>query len=132
MLGAAIEQWLVQADPLACRLSVAARLRVSVAYWWRHGRWPNLDQPRRFTEWVQWRKLNDRDDPLARLTDKSIAKRLAADLLDPSFIIPTLWRGRDLPEVPPAPLPLMVKANHGCNQFVAVHSPDDWQRARRI
>ncbi len=113
-------------------MNFAARLRVSVAYWWRHARWPNLDQPRRFTEWVQWRKLNDRDDALAQLTDKSIAKRLAAELIDPSFIIPTLWRGRELPELPPAALPLMVKANHGCNQYVAVHTPDDWQRARRI
>ena len=113
-------------------MSVAAQIRVSVAYWWRHGRWPDLDQPLRFTEWVQWRKLNDRDAALAELTDKSIAKRAAADLLDPSFIIPTLWRGRELPELPPTPLPLIVKANHGCNQFVVVNTPDDWQRARRI
>ena len=113
-------------------MSVAALVRVSVAYWWRHGRWPDLDQPRSFTEWVQWRKLRDRDETLARLTDKSIAKRLAADLLYPSFIIPTLWRGRTLPVLPPAPLPLIVKANHGCNQFVVVETLEDWQRARRI
>ena len=113
-------------------MSVAARIRVSVAYWWRHGHRPDLDQPQRFTEWVQWRKLNDRDTALAQLTDKSFAKRTAAELLDPSFIIPTLWRGRVLPELPPAPLPLIVKANHGCNQFVVVYTPNDWRRARRI
>ena len=113
-------------------MSSAARARVSVAYRWRHGRWPSLDRPRRFTEWVQWRKLNDRDEALARLTDKSVAKRVAADLLDPSFIIPTLWYGRELPELPPAPLPLIVKANHGCNQFIVVETPDDWQRARLV
>lgn len=107
-------------------------MRVSVAYWWRHGRWPDLNRPRRFTEWVQWRKLNDRGHALARLTDKSVAKRVAADLLDPSFIMPTLWQGRQLPKLPPAPLPLIVKANHGCNQFVVVETLDDWQRARRI
>ena len=113
-------------------MSAAACFRVSVAYWWRHGRWPDLDRPRRFTEWVQWRKINDRDEKLARLTDKSIAKRVAADLLDPSFLIPTLWRGRQLPEWPPAPLPLIVKANHGCNQFLVVETLDDWRRARSI
>lgn len=113
-------------------MNIAARARVSIAYWWRHGRWPNLDQPRRFTEWVQWRKLNDRDQGLARLTDKSAAKRVAAERLDPSFVIPTLWRGRDLPELPPAPLPLIVKASHGCSQFVVVETPGDWQRARQI
>ena len=113
-------------------MSVAARVRVSLAYRWRHGRWPDLDQPQLFSEWIQWRKLNDRDPALARLTDKSIAKSAAGDLLDPSFIIPTLWRGRELPEVPPAPLPLIVKANHGCNQFAVVHTLDDWCRARAI
>ena len=113
-------------------MSISALVRVSVAYWWRHGRWPDLDQPRQFTEWVQWRKLNDRNETLAQLTDKSVAKRAAADLLDPSFLIPTVWRGRQLPELPPAPLPLIVKANHGCDQFLVIETLEDWARARRI
>ena len=113
-------------------MSAAALVRISVAYRWRHGRWPDLVQPRRFTEWVQWRKLNDRDEALARLTDKCVSKRIAADLLDPSLIIPTLWSGRELPSRPPAPLPLIVKANHGCNQFLVIETLDDWRRARRV
>ena len=39
-----------------------ARLRIRLTYWWRHGRLPDIDAPRTFTEWVQWRKLNERSD----------------------------------------------------------------------
>lgn len=109
-----------------------ARTRVALTYWWRHGRWPQLENPQAFTEWVQWRKLNDRDPGLARLTDKSHAKTLAASLLGPGAIIPTLWRGTELPEQPPAPLPLVVKANHGCNQYRVIRTIDEWLAVRAL
>lgn len=112
-------------DPLA-------RARVALVYWWRHGRLPQVAHPRRFTEWVQWRKLHDRDLGLARLTDKTHAKALAASLLGPDPIIPTLWRGTVLPPQPPAPLPLVVKANHGCNQYRVVRTLADWQAVRAL
>ena len=107
-----------------------AALRVALIYRWRHGRWPRLAQPMLFTEWVQWRKLNDRDRGLARLTDKLQSKRLAAALLGQAMVVPTLWDGDLLPDEPPAPLPLMVKANHGCGQFIVVRTLADWRRAR--
>lgn len=109
-----------------------ARARVAVAYRWRHGRWPDLEAPRRFTEHVQWRKLNDRDPALARLTDKLAGKALALDQLGPEAVIPTIWSGTNLPLLPPGPLPLIVKANHGCNQNIVVRTPADWSRARRV
>ena len=105
-------------------------MRVALLYRWRHGRWPRLADPRRFTEWVQWRKLNDRNVQRARLTDKAHSKRIAADALGDEFIIPTLWEGRQLPLSPPWPMPFVVKANHGCGQFVVVRSADDYGRAR--
>ena len=113
-------------------MSNLARARVGLVYWWRHGRWPALDQPRRFTEWVQWRKLNDRNPERARLTDKSHSKCVAAAALGEDFIVPTLWQGRQLPVVAPWPLPFVVKANHGCGQIVVVRTAADYQRARRI
>lgn len=102
------------------------RARISAIYLWRHRRLPELDHPRRFTEWVQWRKLNDRDPSLARLTDKLHAKAVAGDLA-----VPTVWSGTILPKEPPALLPLIVKANHGCNQFIVIRSAADWAKARR-
>ncbi len=111
-------------------MSSLALARVGVAYRWRHGRWPALAVPRRFTEWVQWRKLNDRDPLLARLTDKAHGKRFAAAALGDAFVIPTLWEGATLPAAAQWPMPFIVKANHGCGQFVVVRSETDYQRAR--
>jgi hypothetical protein len=107
-----------------------ARIRVSIVYFWRHGYFPNLVQPRLFNEWVQWRKLNDRDLGLAALTDKLATKSFAVDRLGSEFVIPTLWQGEDLPLLPPWPMPFIVKANHGCRQFVIVRCDADWRRAR--
>lgn len=109
-----------------------ARWRVALAYRWRHGRWPMLERPRRFTEWVQWRKLNDRDAGRARLTDKLHSKALVAGLIGDDVTVPTLWQGVVLPDAPPAPLPVIVKANHGCGQFLVVRTAADWARARAV
>lgn len=109
-------------------MSALARGRVNIAYRWRHGRWPQLEAPTRFTEWVQWRKLYDRDPLLARLTDKCWSKKLA-ELSGAVAVLPTWWSGLILPTDPPGPLPLIVKSNHGCDQFVVVRSIADWRRA---
>ena len=107
-------------------------MRVAIVYRWRHGRWPELDRPRTFTEWVQWRKLFDRRVDLALLTDKSHSKAIAEARLDEGMLIPTLWLGRDLPVVPPWPMPFIVKANHGCGQFIVVRTATDYARARLL
>jgi hypothetical protein len=107
-----------------------ARMRVALAYRLRHGRWPDLHSPRRFTEWVQWRKLNDRRRDLAMLTDKAHAKTVAEERIGADAIIPTLWLGSTLPVASPWPMPFIIKANHGCGQFVVVRNPGDYRRAR--
>lgn len=112
-------------------MNALAPARVTLTYLWRHRRLPALRRPTRFTEWVQWRKLNDRDPTLARLTDKLWSKE-RVDALAPGLSVPTLWQGAALPVEPPAPLPLVVKANHGCNQYVVVRTRADWTAARRL
>ena len=54
-----------------------ARLRVELTYLWRFGQRPDLERPTRFTEWVQWRKLNDRSPDQPQLLDKVVSKKLA-------------------------------------------------------
>ena len=113
-------------------MTALALVRVGLVYWWRHGRWPALTSPQRFTEWVQWRKLNDRDRDRAKLTDKAFSKQFAATALGDEFVIPTLWEGAALPATPPWPMPFIVKANHGCGQYVVVHDAADYAVARRL
>jgi hypothetical protein len=105
-------------------------LRIALVYWWRHRRWPDLRRPRRFTEWVQWRKLNDRRHSFALLTDKAYAKSIAGSRLGDDRVVPTLFLGDRLPAVAPWPMPFVVKANHGCRQSVVVRTARDYARAR--
>ena len=123
---------LALAPPLSIALPAPhwARWRVAVAYRWRHGRWPDLDAPTRFTELVQWRKLNDRRHALALMTDKAHAKAIAEARLGAERSIPTLWLGETLPAIAPWAMPFIVKANHGCGQFVVVRTAADYSRAK--
>ena len=107
------------------------RARMSLLYRWRHGCWPDLDRPRSFNEWVQWRKLQ-RHDRLAPLCDKLYSKALVAERCGEHYCVPTLWAGARLPDHPPAAFPMMVKANHGCRQFRVVRGMHDWPSAQRL
>lgn len=104
-----------------------ARLRIRLTYWWRHGRLPDLDAPRSFTEWVQWRKLNERSLYLAAMTDKIASKAIVAGRLGAEWVVPTLWQGKEAPETPSWPTPFVIKASHGCNQYAIVRDiARDW------
>jgi hypothetical protein len=106
--------------------SAAERLRVQLCYWWRHGRWPDLATPTRFTELVQHRKLDGRDRRMVLLADKLWAKDHVARLLGPAWITPTLWSGTELPAEAPWPRPFVLKSRHGCRQVAVVRDEDNW------
>lgn len=111
--------------------SLLAAARVRLIYGWRHRRRLRLASPRLFTEWVQHRKVHDRDPGLPMLTDKVAAKALVAERLGGDWVIPTLWHGPVLPATPLWPMPFVVKARHGCGQVAIVRTMADWRAARR-
>ena len=107
------------------------RWRILLTYLWRHGRLPDLDAPRTFTELVQARKLAGHDRWMVGMADKVVAKTHVAERLGTDWLIPTLWQGTALPEVAPWPTPFVVKARHGCRQNAFVlDARADWQAIR--
>ena len=117
---------------VATPISHAARVRVAMTYFWRHGRWPDLDRPQTFTELVQWRKLNDRDARLPVLADKVRVKGYVADAIGREWVIPTLWSGGSMPAAILWQGPCVVKSRHGCNQNIFLHqAPRDYAGVRR-
>ena len=110
-----------------------SRGRIWLSYLWRHRRAPRLANPRRFTELVQRRKMVCRDPLFPLLSDKIAVKPWVADRIGNAMVTPTLWQDDALPATPPAPLPFVVKARHGCRQnaFVTTDDPADWERLRR-
>ena len=101
------------------------RFRIQLTYWWRHGRFARLRKPLLFTEWVQHRKLHERDPRLPRLADKVLAKDYAAQHLGENWVTPTLWRGTSLPIEPAWRYPYVVKSRHGCGHTVVVRNRSD-------
>lgn len=122
----------------AARAAVAvpmlARWRVITSYLWRHRRYPDLDAPTRFTELVQRRKLTDRSARQSQLMDKLAVKAMVSGRLGAEWVIPTLWHGTALPASIPFDVPAILKARHGCNQYVVLCSPPserEWGRLQR-
>jgi uncharacterized protein involved in propanediol utilization len=109
------------------------RLRVGLLYLLRHRRIVRWRQPGRFTEWVQWRKLHERDPRIPPLMDKLAVKNHVAAELGPHWVTPTLFHGEALPERPEWDSPFVIKARHASNRNVFVRSePEDWESIRAI
>lgn len=114
-------------------IDLATRLLVGLTYLWRHGRVPRLSSPRRFTEFVQHRKLYDHDPRYPTLIDKLTVKETVTAILGPEWVTPTLWSGSTLPPRSPWPAPFVVKSRHGCNQRVFVRTGEqDWAAIRKL
>ena len=105
--------------------------RIYIIYLWRHHSWPDLLNPRRFSELIQWRKVNDRDPMMPLLADKIAAKKHVRSVLGKEWLIPTHWSGQVLPEHPAWPYPFILKASHGCNQNIICRDSTDWKKARK-
>jgi TupA-like ATPgrasp len=109
-----------------------AKLRVALCYLFRHQRIVDLDTPTTFTELVQRRKLECRDQHMVMMADKVAVKSFVAEKLGAEWVIPTLWQGTDLPEKSEWSLPFVLKSRHGCNQNAFFRDgTEDWQAARQ-
>lgn len=85
----------------------------------QHGVWPDLRDPKRFTEKMNWRILHDRRPCLAWTCDKVAMKEHASELRPDLRIPPTLWMGTDLDELRGIDLPdrWMLKPNSSSGRF---------------
>lgn len=82
------------------------------------GLWPDLENPRTFSEKVQYRKLHDRDPLYATLVDKAAAKDYVDRKLGRPCAVPAYWTGTDLATVDwsKVVLPAVVKPTHASAQ----------------
>lgn len=94
------------------------------------GRFPDLKHPRRFTEKLQTRKIEDRNALYPSLVDKAEVKRYIAESAGERYVIPTLWVGTDLSEVDwdTIPLPAVVKPTHASAHGYFLRTPSDIEK----
>lgn len=75
----------------------------------------NLDNPRSFSEKLQWLKLYNRKAEYTQMVDKYEAKRYVADIIGQQHIIPTLgvWDSVDDIDFAALPNQFVLKTTHG-------------------
>jgi TupA-like ATPgrasp len=113
------------------KLHLLSKLGICLTYLWRHKRIPKLAAPTLFTEFVQNRKLYDRNRMMPVMADKVSVKDFVANMLGSEWVIPTYWNGSVLPANPQWPTPFVVKSRHGCNQIAFVRYGDEnWSKIR--
>lgn len=114
------------------RATLPARVALPVDFLRVHGRLPNTRNPKTFSEKIQRRKLFEQDDRFSILSDKILVKDFVARSLGSSWVIPTIWSGKELPEQPVSEDPIIVKANFGSGMNTFIRSEEDWINARAM
>ena len=86
----------------------------------RMGAYPDLDNPRTFSEKLQWLKLHDRKPEYSLMVDKYEAKKIVAEIIGEEYIIPTykVWdRAEDI-DISDLPEQFVLKCTHDCGSLI--------------
>ncbi len=108
-------------------MSIVDVVKVMRRHKLRTGRYPNLLNPKTFTDKVQRAKVTWRSPRMVQFADKVAAKELVAGLLGPEWVTPTLFAA---PRLPPRsdrtwPIPYVIKINHLSNGNIFIRSEAD-------
>lgn len=116
--------------------SVFPSLTVRFVYRLRLGRWPNLRNPKTFTEKIQWMRLHDTDSRKIRLADKYLVREWVSEKIGDKYLVPLLgvWDSFDEIDFSELPRQFALKANHGSgyNLIVSDKSELDLGVTRRL
>jgi hypothetical protein len=107
------------------------RTAVSLDYFRVFGTFPDLANPRRFSEKIQHLKLGAHDARMPDLVDKVRVKDIVSTALGEQWLIPTLWHGEEVTEevLRNVPKPAVVKANHSSAQVMFLHANSNFKDA---
>ena len=95
-------------------------LYISLLYKKNVGVWPNLYNPKTFTEKIQWLKLHNRKPEFSVMVDKLLVKDYVAKRIGEQYIIPTLatWNRVEDIDVSKLPNQFVLKWNHDSGSIV--------------
>lgn len=97
-------------------------LYLKLSYKHAIGKKLNLENPKTFTEKLQWLKIHDRKPEYTNMVDKCEAKKYVADKIGPEYIIPTLgvWEHFDEIDFDSLPNQFVLKCTHDSGGVVIV------------
>lgn len=87
-----------------------------IRYWMELDSWPDLQNPQKFTEKIQWIKLHERTALRHRVADRNRVRNYVAEKAGEDHLIPLIGCYEELTESIWQSLPaqFVLKANHGC------------------
>lgn len=90
----------------------------------------NLEEPKRFTEKVQWRKLYDKNEIYSLLSDKYRVREWVADKIGSEYLVPILGCWNHFSEIDFSALPdqFVLKTNNGCHSNIIVKDKKQFLR----
>lgn len=81
---------------LKCFFWVPDRIMVPIQYWIILKRWPNLKNPKRFSEWIQWYKIYYRNPVLMQCVDKYKVRAYVESKMESSTLLNKLYQVCDV------------------------------------
>lgn len=103
--------------PILKMLSIISdEIFIKIEYFIKMGKKCNLQHPQRFSEKLQWLKLNHRNELITIVTDKYEVRNYIAQKIGNEYLNKLLWVGDRPEDIPYDKLPnkYVIKVNHGC------------------
>jgi len=99
-------------------------LAINRRYHERFGTYPNLHDPRKFSEKIQWRKLFDRKVIYTQCADKYKVREYVSERIDKEHLIPLLQTCESPEEIDYSSLPhsFVIKTNHASRTNILVEN----------
>lgn len=103
-------------------------LYLRALYFFRMGRFLNLNNPTLFTEKLQWIKLHDRKDIYHTMVDKYDMKKYVTNKIGDKYIIPTLgvWDKFDDIDIDLLPNKFIIKCTHDQGSYYICTDKDNF------
>lgn len=91
------------------------KLYLGLMFRLKMGYWPNLKNPKTFSEKLQWLKLYDRKPQYTKMVDKITAKEYVSKTIGEKYVIPTLgvWNSFEDIDFESLPDKFVLKTNNG-------------------
>lgn len=98
----------------------------------RTGKELNLDNPERFTEKIQWRKLYDRNPLYSELSDKYLVRKWVEDKIGSGYLVPLIgvWEDFDQIDFKKMPDQFVLKTNNASHTNIIVADKEQFMRRK--
>ncbi len=98
-----------------------------VRYWLELDEWPDLDNPQKFTEKIQWIKLNERTQLRQQAANRLAVRDFVDSKIGKNHLVPLINSFETLTQSIWESLPqqFVLKANHGCGMLSIINDKGD-------